>query len=324
MMSLEKNLARNIRRLREEKHITQEQLARELNLSFQAVSKWETGTTVPDTMMLPRIAQYFGTTIDNLFRGEMQLYANNAHRLLEVYGASRNQDDFIRADAEFQKVFRQSAYTREDIRAYGVLYEFHMYYCRDMALRQYDRIIDSGEQDDVYYRTRRQKALLLSRLGRAQEAVSQERSLLEKSQTLENYICLIEACLWAEQYEEGYALFQEALASFPIEILTARPTEGAMLYLLGGDICRKQRKYEEAFSHWNSSLCISDEFCDALFSIAFAHHDLSQYKEEEAALERLIDRLEDMDAMEETLKWPREMLAAAREKQSANHPGTTD
>lgn len=315
-MALERNLARNIKRLREEKHVTQEQLAMELNLSFQAVSKWETGKTVPDTMMLPRIAQYFGTTIDNLFQGEAKFYSNNAHRLLAVYEASKNQDDFIRADAEFQKVFRQDAYTRKDIWAYGVLYEFHMYYCRDMALRQYDRLIDSGEQDDEYYYARCQKAILLSRLGRGQEAVSQERERLEKARTLKNYRCLIDACLWAEQYEEGYALFQEALATCAEEILAASPTERAGLYTLAGDLCRKMHKYEEAFDYWNQSLRISDEYGDALYSIAFAYHDISQYKEEAEALERLIDWLEEGGAMEETIKWPREMLAAARENLS--------
>ena len=63
------NIARNISELRKQKGITQEQLAAALNISSQAVSKWETGISVPDTLTLPLIAEYFGVGIDSLFYG---------------------------------------------------------------------------------------------------------------------------------------------------------------------------------------------------------------------------------------------------------------
>ena len=61
------NLSVNISKLRKGKGITQEQLAAALNISSQAVSKWETGVSQPDTMTLPLIADYFGVSIDYLF-----------------------------------------------------------------------------------------------------------------------------------------------------------------------------------------------------------------------------------------------------------------
>ena len=64
------NIAKNISDLRKEKGITQEQLADSLNLSPQAVSKWETNTSLPDTQTLPLIADYFGVSIDYLFYGQ--------------------------------------------------------------------------------------------------------------------------------------------------------------------------------------------------------------------------------------------------------------
>ena len=60
------NIAKNITELRKQKGITQEQLAIALNISPQAVSKWETGTSQPDTLTLPLIANYFGVSIDYL------------------------------------------------------------------------------------------------------------------------------------------------------------------------------------------------------------------------------------------------------------------
>lgn len=56
-----------LKRLRKARNITQEKLAEHLNISFQSVSKWENGITMPDIIMLPSIASYFGVSIDELF-----------------------------------------------------------------------------------------------------------------------------------------------------------------------------------------------------------------------------------------------------------------
>ena len=68
------NISKNITDLRKKKGITQEQLAVALNISPQAVSKWETNTSQPDTQTLPLIAEYFETSIDYLFYGEEYAY----------------------------------------------------------------------------------------------------------------------------------------------------------------------------------------------------------------------------------------------------------
>ncbi len=68
------NISNNIADLRKKKGITQEQLAIALNISPQAVSKWETNTSQPDTQMLPLIAKYFEVSIDYLFYGDEYAY----------------------------------------------------------------------------------------------------------------------------------------------------------------------------------------------------------------------------------------------------------
>lgn len=59
-------LSENLKQVRREKGITQEQLANTLGVSFQSVSRWETGTAYPDIELLPVIAGYFGITVDEL------------------------------------------------------------------------------------------------------------------------------------------------------------------------------------------------------------------------------------------------------------------
>lgn len=53
------NIGKKIKQLRNDKGDTQEQLAQALQISFQSVSKWETGTASPDIALLPRIAEYY-------------------------------------------------------------------------------------------------------------------------------------------------------------------------------------------------------------------------------------------------------------------------
>ena len=59
-------IGENIKRLRTESNLTQEQLAEALNVSSVAVSKWERSDTMPDISMLPRLAYYFRVSIDEL------------------------------------------------------------------------------------------------------------------------------------------------------------------------------------------------------------------------------------------------------------------
>ena len=61
------NFAKKCKELRMKKAVTQEQMATALNLSSQAVSKWENGVTLPDIELLPEISVYFGVTIDERF-----------------------------------------------------------------------------------------------------------------------------------------------------------------------------------------------------------------------------------------------------------------
>ena len=59
-------LGTNIKEYRLKKGYTQEQLAYELGVSSQTISRWENGTTYPDIEFLPAIARIFGTTVDGL------------------------------------------------------------------------------------------------------------------------------------------------------------------------------------------------------------------------------------------------------------------
>ena len=59
-----------VARLRKEKGYTQKELAEQLLISDKAVSKWETGVTIPDTALLIPLADILGVTVTELLTGE--------------------------------------------------------------------------------------------------------------------------------------------------------------------------------------------------------------------------------------------------------------
>ncbi len=61
------DIGKKIKQLRLARSMTQTQLAQKLNLSVQAVSKWESGTNMPDIQLLPELSIIFGVSIDSLF-----------------------------------------------------------------------------------------------------------------------------------------------------------------------------------------------------------------------------------------------------------------
>lgn len=60
-----------LKSLRKEKGYSQKRLAEELNLSRQAVSKWETGTTIPDLDVLLQLSKLYQCSINNLLEPQI-------------------------------------------------------------------------------------------------------------------------------------------------------------------------------------------------------------------------------------------------------------
>ena len=63
-------IGKNIATLRKKSGITQVALAQKLHVSNQAVSKWESGNACPDIHLLPKLADFFEISIDELLVGE--------------------------------------------------------------------------------------------------------------------------------------------------------------------------------------------------------------------------------------------------------------
>lgn len=82
---MEKEIQLPLKKLRQRQGITQKALADKLQVSFQTISKWENGITMPDIAYLPKLAAIFGISTDVLL-GIKPLEAEEPWRKFDAYG----------------------------------------------------------------------------------------------------------------------------------------------------------------------------------------------------------------------------------------------
>ena len=93
-------LAKRIYRSRKALGMTQEMLAEKLGITPQSVSRWENGQSRPDVDMLPRLAAFFGITIDALF-------GYHAENLKIAQYEEKYQNTFLQWDFSTRKMERE-------------------------------------------------------------------------------------------------------------------------------------------------------------------------------------------------------------------------
>lgn len=100
-------IGKKIKQLRLNKGVTQETLANALGVTYQAVSRWENETTMPDISLLPQISVFFGVSIDELFEFTEESQYKRIENML-------NEKSAI-SDSEFQnsKYFLEKQLSRE-------------------------------------------------------------------------------------------------------------------------------------------------------------------------------------------------------------------
>ena len=86
-------MGEKIRELRRTRDVSQETLAEHLCVSFQAVSKWERGETMPDAALIPAIASFFGVSTDELFGFDLYEVERKVGDICEEAYQYRGTDD---------------------------------------------------------------------------------------------------------------------------------------------------------------------------------------------------------------------------------------
>ena len=299
------NFSRNLRRLRLEKGLTQEQLAGRLGVSMQSVSRWECGNTLPDVLLLPEIARLYGVMVDDLYREEAKAYPSYAQRLLAVYEASGRTEDFLAAEQEFERI-PVNEHTADDMRAWGVLYHYMMKQCASLAQRRLEQAMEHPDRTErVFYSAAQQKTALLCDLGRGCEVAEEyDRQLEQDRSDPQKWLLCVAAHYFSGDNQRALETALEGIRRFP---------EKAALHIYAGDSCRALKRYGEAFDHWQRAQELDQTYLDAAYSMGFCHEELGQYAEARRVWLALADELERRGLTIER-KYPLEMAQNCLEK----------
>lgn len=80
------NFSENLKALREKDGITQEQLAEQMNVSRQTISKWESGASMPELDKLVQLTELFHCTMDGILKGDLNLDSQKESQLYDRHG----------------------------------------------------------------------------------------------------------------------------------------------------------------------------------------------------------------------------------------------
>jgi len=92
---------------RKMKGITQEELANHLGVSKPAVSKWESGQSYPDILLLPELASYFNITVDQLIGYEPQMTKEDVNKLYHKLAEAFSREPFEKVYDEVLEYIRK-------------------------------------------------------------------------------------------------------------------------------------------------------------------------------------------------------------------------
>lgn len=169
--------------------------------------------------MLPQIARLYCVTIDDLYQESSLAYDNYAQRLGSVFEATRQPEDYLRAELEYRKLLKSGEYTNGDLRLYAIHQQYMMQLCMEKAGELFDRVLNQGPDGDpeVYWRVRRQKGHFLHQVSRNQEAIDEFLPKVQAgSGEIQEWVCLIQAYQFEEEYETALEWCSRAEQHFPL------------------------------------------------------------------------------------------------------------
>lgn len=167
--SVKMNIGENIRELRKKRGITREQLAEITGISFQAVSKWETGESLPDITMVPVLAAYFGVTTDALLSFDRSEMERDIGRIVDEAFACREAEPVKSREILEAGLVK---YPDNDVLRNNVLYTMNYTADPEATIAYASRLIADTDDSEIMYNALRFLAYAYSAMGDRKSAVA--------------------------------------------------------------------------------------------------------------------------------------------------------
>lgn len=173
-------IAENISRRRKEKNITQEELADFMMVTKASVSKWESGQSYPDILLLPKIAAFFNITVDELIGYEPQLSAEQIRRIYESFVNEITKENFSLVVKKIESIVNQYYSCFELLYYMGVLIVNHCQLIDETEKRReyieyansvFTRVCDYSNDMTLTRKGLTMRGACLLQLGQANEAL---------------------------------------------------------------------------------------------------------------------------------------------------------
>lgn len=145
---MEIKLGEKIKSLRKQKNISQEVLAQVLGVTFQAVSKWETGAALPDVALIPAIAGFFEVSTDELFDFNLLEQERKVQELCWE-AAEYRWSDPVKSEAMLREALKQ--FPGNDIILNNLLYTMRAPERNEEVVTLCKAILEVTKLDDVKY-----------------------------------------------------------------------------------------------------------------------------------------------------------------------------
>lgn len=244
-IKMQLKLADNLVRLRREKQLTQEELADFLHVTKGSVSKWENRQSLPDVLMLPRLAVFFDVTVDELLGYETQLAREQIEQI--YIGLCR---DFTTLPVEevldkIQTLIHRYYSCYPFLLQISILYLNHLDIMEEETRRRVlleavelcERISSSCEDIGIVNDAVSMKALLALSLGRSEEVIELLQPVTDPCRLgMNNNVLLIQAYHVAGMDREAGSFAQ---ISMYVHLVTLIGTAVQYISLKDGqpDIC---------------------------------------------------------------------------------------
>ncbi len=176
------NIGDKIKSLRKQQDVTQEKLAAYLSISYQAVSKWENGTALPDVTLIPGIANFFGVSADEL----LGMKDTEETEELKEFGKIHDEnlcsgkiyDNIVLSRKVLEKYTRnyqwmmnlaQSLCMYNDTKEHNKYSEEHDF--RGESIRLCERVLEDCTEESVRHRAIQNLCIEYPKVGKKEQAI---------------------------------------------------------------------------------------------------------------------------------------------------------
>ena len=235
-------LGKKIASLRKVKNITQAQLAEYLSVNPQTVSRWEAEGGTPDVMLLPKIASFFGVSLDELFGMTDMEHINN---LVYKYSVLRDEKSFEEVmhsmelalhslDRELEETKADKEQIKQKVQQIKA-WKVHIYIQKsrgalELAEKELDELRkEMTTENPLYLSLKLQKQQFRIQMGDAVRVLKQTKADWEEYQNIETLSCYVAALFDAQRSREILQLWETADVQQFVEKVT---DENKVLWLI--------------------------------------------------------------------------------------------